>query len=260
VCIFNYSACDIACSREMNTSSCVCPDDYVGTACERTRDLNCTLVSVDPKPVVCLPGPSDDPKDYLLDGDRKCNVYTLNQQSNLGYFLDCHFATEPPITNITFDYWVSTDQLRLSQPVNWTLIHKIFNFLKLSDIGQKNSFLLSKDQVVGQDPVWFNTTFTDVPDRYWYGRRLYVEISFDPNTAPSPYWDSRAPLIRQFLDVIDRPIPNYNKNSLKPWQIALIVVGVFIAVVAIGVGGFIFYKKKYSKKTSNPKKKGLKTY
>lgn len=57
--------------------------------------------------------------------------------------------------------------------------YKIFNFNQLSDNGATmTSNTLTAAQILGDAEVWFNYSLADIPEKYWFARRLYYELDF----------------------------------------------------------------------------------
>ena len=62
----------------------------------------------------------------------------------------------------------------LTKP-NWEVAFKLFNFNRFSDLGGFNRTVLSKAQMSGDEPIWWNITLKDVPEEFWHGSRVYME-------------------------------------------------------------------------------------
>jgi len=179
---------------------------------------------------------TNDPKAYLLDGDKPCLVFPLSASADLKYMLDCHF-TQPigPISqevlNANFTYFINTTKFAIYMPTYWSMRFKIYNFNVLSDIGAQTELVLTKEQMEGTEPIWINTTLSKVPSQYWHGNRLYAELLWyqvSPATGISI-------LDRRFLDSPDYKTPSsQTKNSNTITIVVSVVVGVIgIAVIVL---------------------------
>jgi len=242
-CVLKQTTGANSCTRSLNMSTCQCPDDYVSYSCSVPRSITCTVSLLSPQGH-CLPGPADDSKDHLLDGDRKCYVYKGGDVAILDFNLDCKFTTPPPPTNVTFDYWLVSDKFKLSLPQKWNVAQKIFNFNKLSDQGAQTALLLNQQQMIGNQSLTIEVSLSNIPEKYWFGRRLYLE------TGLSVVGGGGFLIVhphRLFLDVPDRIIPVF-QHPLAGWKIALIVLGIAAFLCICGYVGWIYYKKVKAQK------------
>lgn len=244
-CSYSVSRCNLSCHRPLNTSSCDCPVDRYGVACENRLDIACSA-SISHPPPACLPSPLPDPKDALLNGDRKCTIIdNYNGNVALGYALDCRFTTANPQNNSgilrNYTYWAQGDSISLSDPVQWNLRHKIFNMLRVYD--QSNALVsetLSPEQILGQELIWFNFSLGNIGDQFWVARRLYYELAFRPGPR-------NTTILRAFLDSPTRPIPA-SKMGLSTRAVVLIILMASLFLVIVGFVGYRCYRRKKAKR------------
>jgi len=174
-------------------------------------------------------------------------VFPLWERADLQYSLHCAFTD--PITNISpeviaanFTYYISNDNFSVYQEPGWLMNFKIFNFNVLSDNSAVMQILLTKGQIEGNEPIWFNQTLGDIPDKFWSGNRLYAEIRWE--FARGPVLSERM-IIRQFLDSPDYVSPlKIASKSNKTRNIILGVVIPILVLAGIGAGYFLYRKKK----------------
>jgi len=233
-CTLSHLPCPFNCSRMLNTSSCICPDDYSGRFCTTQAQYTCSASLVYP-PINCLPPPTADPKDNLLDGDRKCTVFDdYEGNATLAYHLECAFALPVNYSTGDFTYWAKNDNISISQEVAWALRYKIFNFNLLFDTGASMyTGNLTAEQILGTDLVWFNYSLKDIPERFWYSRRLYYELRFNPGpSGNTTFW-------RNFVDAPSRPISTKTMNTVSTLTYVIIFgsIGVFLGLV-----GYVSYR------------------
>lgn len=79
-------------------SSCECPYDREGDACEAKRPIDCE-VTLEAPTLTCSSPLYDDPTDPhfdLLDGDPPCLIFAMDEIAALRYRLRCHFRETPP--------------------------------------------------------------------------------------------------------------------------------------------------------------------
>jgi len=115
------------------------------------------------------------------------------------------------------------------------ILKKIFNFNKLSDQGATTRIELLLEQMVGNQTIKIEVALADIPDKYWFGRRLYLETYLAGRLE--------GPAHRMFLDVPDRAIQVF-QHKLQGWKIVLIVLGVAAFLFACGYVGWIYYKRR----------------
>eukprot|EP00026_Physarum_polycephalum_P004612 Phypoly_transcript_04634.p1 GENE.Phypoly_transcript_04634~~Phypoly_transcript_04634.p1 ORF type:complete len:668 (+),score=63.37 Phypoly_transcript_04634:93-2096(+) len=235
-CSLTRLPCSVTCEQMLNTSSCVCPDDFSGRFCDTRAEYECSASLVHP-PVSCLPPPTADPKDYLLSGDRKCTVFDdYEQNATLGYYLDCAFMNLSYVNSSSADYpyWAKNNKISISKEVAWALRYKIFNFNQLFDAGATLiTGNLTASQILGQELVWFNFSLQDIPDRFWFARRLYYELHFNPGPSGNiTFW-------RNFVDAPTRPIPTKIMSTITTTTLVLIFGGI---AVFLGFVGYVGYK------------------
>jgi len=250
--ISSTTPCNLQCNQPMNLSSCVCPDDYMGTRCATLRPYSCSTSLAYPPPQ-CLPTAIPDPNDYLLSGDRKCTVFDdPKANASLGYRMQCKFDNTPGLNTTNnekynFTYWAKGDNISLTLPVNWTGRHKIYDFNKFSDTSQvRTTDFLTAFEVAGSEFIWFNFSLDSVPDNFWFARRLYYELSV--NTSSS------GVTAQGFVDSVNRPIAPAVLH-LSTFTIVLIVGS---AVLFLLVVGFISYKLYFfSRKEENKPEKSI---
>jgi len=200
-----------SCNQPLNVSICICPDDFVGDFCDQRRAMNCSLTLLSPIPNCDneLNNLDNSVDDRLLSADRACLVYGINEVVTMHYSLACQFTQAPaPLpANISFPYWLNTPKFRLSRPANWTMRFKMFNFNKLSDKGMMMLPSLTQAQLTGAT-IEFRFLLNSVPDRFWAGNRLYLEVGWTRNEV---FTDEPRPpgvpvghtMDRRFIDSAD---------------------------------------------------------
>jgi len=235
-----------SCQQYLNESYCVCPVDISGTYCQYSRQLTCSMDLNTPTPDCSNPyfENTKDPKDYLLDGDRACLVFPLSEPINMNYHLSCYFtdsiAISEEVTAANFSYYVSNSNFSLTYPLIWGIEWKIFNFNRLSDNGQMKKVTLTKDQMTGALPIWFNQTLGEIPDKYWHGNRIYAELSWTDDQKPvvaSKY------LGRVFLDSTEKKIKTYKTNVTSKNSLAIILGTLLPSLAIIAILVFVFRKR-----------------
>lgn len=192
------------CYVPQNTSWCICPLDRKNSDCSGKRNIICDLHLKEP---LCNAGNSLSPQEKLLNADWPCIRNSLSEKVSLVYNLDCRFET--PIGNITqdminanFTYYVINDRFAISEPIQWKLLFKLFNFRKLSDKEAQTTEYLDKEQMEGTKNIRYETPIlSEIPDRYWVGNRLYLEVGWNyekryVNGLDRRYIDSTTPKLQ----------------------------------------------------------------
>jgi len=237
----------ITCYDQVNETYCVCPTDRNGLHCEQQNPIVCQAQLASPL-INCdsesykIPG---DEKQDLLDGDKACLVFALEEAVNLEYFLNCQFSNPPSITsdiiNANFSYYVQNDRFTLSEVTLWIVQMKMFNFNVLSDKDGVISTTLDTYQMQGIKPIWLNTTnLFLIPSKFWFGNRIYAEIMFDEKYSPPV---SSRLLDRRFFDSPDYKSKGTN-TSYTNYTITILIV----VLVIIACGVLIVIWKRYGSK------------
>jgi hypothetical protein len=185
-------------------SSCICPDDYVGNNCEKDRYVSCSASLVSPIPNCDHPirkgNENNEQQNCLIFDPQHPNVtlrfnlqcaflnssdinQTLNSLYNFSYVID-----NGKVELITICIWLTFLQFRSTKGVIWVLQLKIYNFNALSDPGATFFLDLSTQSLNGTEDIFFNFSLADIPERYWQGNRLYIEMGTSVNNvAPTNY-------------------------------------------------------------------------
>ncbi|KAN0036045.1 hypothetical protein ACTA71_005345 [Dictyostelium dimigraforme] len=269
-CSISYKATGSAasnCSRDLPTYSCECPMDWMGKLCSKPTPIICELNLISPKPNCS--------GDNFILSQSHCFTFTKNSSPSFKFNLDCFFAVNNPTPTYNFKYWINNQNLKISNPVTWSLSSEYINFYRLFNTSMRNEYVLSKEQISGTQPVWFNSTqISQITDQYFIAKRLYTEISlitptsYNPNSGSSSSSSSSysndfsgsidtgsmnnllsststntATLSKFFIYVSDYPITSHPSPSMSKLKLTLIIVGSFLAFVLL-VAAFIFYKNK----------------
>ncbi|KAN0036443.1 hypothetical protein ACTFIV_001738 [Dictyostelium citrinum] len=255
------------CPRDLPSYSCECPMDWMGKLCNKQTPIICELNLVSPKPNCS--------GDNFILSQSHCFTFTKNSSPSFKFNLDCFFAVNNPTPTYNFKYWINNPNLKISNPVTWSLSSEYINFYRLFNTSMRNEYVLTKDQIGGTQPVWFNSTqISKITDQYFIAKRLYTEISIITPSSNNPNGDSSsssgsgsisngdsidtgsmnnllstttstntATLSKFFIYVSDYPITSHPSPSMSKLKLALIIVGSFLAFVLL-VAAFIFYKNK----------------
>ncbi|KAK5578156.1 hypothetical protein RB653_003109 [Dictyostelium firmibasis] len=256
------------CSRQLPEYSCQCPMDYMGRLCNRATPIICELNLVSPKPN-CT-------GDNFILSQSHCFTFTKDSSPSFKFNLDCFFAVNNPTPTHNFKYWINTPNLKISKPVTWSLSSEYINFYRLFNTSMRNEYKLSKEQISGTKPVWFNSTqISKITDQYFIAKRLYTEISLITPTSSNTGGNSgsssddssfssgsidtgsnsinnllsstsstnTATLSKFFIYISDYPITSHPTPSMSKVKLAFIIIGSFLAFVLLIIA-IIFYKIK----------------
>ena len=261
---FNYT-CGLRenCYTNLNISSCICPIDRSGPSCATDRLINCSVNLISPPPDCGWPAYQDlqDPKDYLLDGDRACYVYgSIDSLVELDYALNCNFITSSSNSNssYSFSYWLdASPQFALSRPQDWSLRLKLFNFNKLSDNNATFWVNLTKDQMMGSELFRISFALNEINERYWHGNRIYGELAWqninhslangvtktNQTTLPNQIRQNPAGAQNVMHRIfIDSPAHVTIGNYVAPIDNTWLIVGLICGAIVLLILVYVVYK------------------
>ncbi|GAM19454.1 hypothetical protein SAMD00019534_026290, partial [Acytostelium subglobosum LB1] len=223
--------CSLGCNTQLNTSFCDCPADTAGLDCSMNANYTCSLGIVHPTPK-CT-------GNFVLS-TTTCFEYKTADTAAFGFNMTCTFDQLPikPSPYHKFSYWIDMPNFKLSNPVTWNVNNDIVDFNRLYDYSQTTSQPLSRDQIMGNQLVWFNTSLSSVPSQFWIARRLYVETSLAMSV------DLNQTQVKYFIKSSDYPLNNATFAKMPGWKIALIVIGSVLAFAGVAFGTFYLYRKK----------------
>eukprot|EP01119_Soliformovum_irregulare_P013175 TRINITY_DN3484_c0_g1_i1.p1 TRINITY_DN3484_c0_g1~~TRINITY_DN3484_c0_g1_i1.p1 ORF type:complete len:661 (+),score=106.63 TRINITY_DN3484_c0_g1_i1:60-2042(+) len=231
------------CQQSVNSSSCICPIDRWGDHCEKNQSLSCNVSRVEPSQCN-VPVPTDVPRKWL-SSDWPCLEYSMKSSVQLGFKLKCQFRNDSIIiTNETlqanFTYAYQGDGWAISGDEKFGIRTKLINFFRMSEDSQVEIQDVTKDQVEGREIIWYNRTMlSEIPDRFWAGNRLYLEMTWDGEGPPS---DDRRDhnLGRIYIDATDRPVPTVASAVKVRWNVIIIVAIVVVSCLSLVL--FVVYK------------------
>eukprot|EP01119_Soliformovum_irregulare_P026222 TRINITY_DN9959_c0_g1_i1.p1 TRINITY_DN9959_c0_g1~~TRINITY_DN9959_c0_g1_i1.p1 ORF type:complete len:627 (+),score=132.34 TRINITY_DN9959_c0_g1_i1:87-1967(+) len=235
-----------------NLSVCTCPLDRKGSDCGNSLQLECTATRSQPSQCN-VDQPTTAPEVYL-DSDWPCLEFSMNSQVEIGFQVECHF-TEPManyterVAEANFTYFIDMDNFKMSLPEYWNVTLKFFNFFRLSDDSQVSTLTLTKEQMMGQDSFWINSTLSQFSSEFWAGNRLFLEVSW--KQLEGPPGNSQDALLDLFIDSSDRPVPtqSISVQRMDETRIFIIALASLIGIGIVGVGvRRCFHSKKSSKK------------
>eukprot|EP01091_Cochliopodium_minus_P005669 TRINITY_DN15570_c0_g1_i1.p1 TRINITY_DN15570_c0_g1~~TRINITY_DN15570_c0_g1_i1.p1 ORF type:complete len:560 (-),score=115.82 TRINITY_DN15570_c0_g1_i1:16-1482(-) len=209
-CTYTRYPCIDACSVPNTKNYCKCPLDFKSPNCD-SREIKCSLTLTSPQPN-CKP--------TVLFSDPPCFIADKKESMQFYYRINCTFSNMTGIdvdnypTNDGFTYFVRMGNTKFaissqSPYRNWNIQQKIYDFVWFAEQNATNSQNLTKNQIIGFDPIEFSLDFSKIPSKYFVGNRIYFETSFPSNNVPGGLVE--RPIDARFIDFTDTP--NIHKKN-----------------------------------------------
>jgi hypothetical protein len=246
------SPCYDYCVQNSTYLGCECPVDYDGIVCQNMRPVECRMLLLEPL-YTCPLGPqpeltlSFDPDtgEIPYDSDPQCYVFNSTDEIRLKFQLSCKFLnfnySRKNVEASNFTYEVITDTIAFSEVPQWFVIHKIFNFVMLSDTTASTLVRVSKEIFEGKAPLVFTIRPKELDaEKYIVGDRIYSEFKF----AKAPQGPSVTPtlLYKIFIDIADyAAIHQTFLPRSFPWIPVLLGVAIG-GMAAFLTGGLLWLK------------------
>jgi len=191
-------------------------------------------------------------KDYSFAISREANWTLIMKIFNFNQFTDLSASLYSPVlrpsqiaTNNIATRNVQKNDFKTPKSQEAEILNKETPTHSILEIRAENNESGSqpqeKDQTSGSD-VFFMVDIYSIPDRFYAGGRVYLEVGIDDyrQRIPGLVVNQRD---RRFIDVYDYERPPAADTKMPQWQRALIVVAIIIAVIC--VIWFIYWYRQY---------------